>query len=66
MIELGKKKRTYHRVGSLHRDAQGEEEEQRRGELSRALRVLAHLGRGIKRGSARVNTQTLRLSTRMS
>lgn len=35
--------RTYRRVGSLHRDAQGEEE-QRHGELSQALQVFIHLG----------------------
>lgn len=40
--------RTYRRVGSLHRDAQGEEE-QRHGELSQALQVFIHLGGNISR-----------------
>lgn len=42
-------KRTYRRVGSLHRDTQGEEEH-RHGDLQ----VFIHLG--IKAGSACVNT----------
>lgn len=35
--------RTYRRVGLLHRDAQGEDE-QRHGELSQALQTFIHLG----------------------
>lgn len=46
------------RVGPLHRDAQGEEE-QRHGELSQALQVFNHLEGGIKQGSDRANTQKL-------
>lgn len=50
--------RTYRRVGSLHRDAQGEDE-QGHGELSQlAPRVFIHL-RGINQGSVRVNTRKL-------
>lgn len=45
--------RTYRRVGSLHRDAQGEDE-QRHGELSQAI----HL-RGISQGSACVSALKL-------
>lgn len=49
----GEQRGTYRRVGPLHRDAQGEEE-QRHRELSQAL---THLGRGrIKQASACVNT----------